>query len=660
MSFETIFIASGSTGITQSPSGKPLTDFSGFLYYISASGGDGEKIIIGDDAQYQNGAAGYVNSGFIDFEYPYNVDLTTLNVSIGTTGPTGTTEISFQYTDDPSITKYPIGATGFPGASDIAITKGTVRIVADKPTIIANNSIPNYNSYQNCQGFYNGGVYTSGNANIFVNTNLYNQRWINTLPVTATKAPSEGLVPEFGSTGSQYNGGGYYGGINDTATYGPFGRSSGGLATDGTNPPGSTGYTILTLIPKDAIVSSEFVGSTLVASSDINAWDSTGATVNNIGVTGLYLYGMAGGGGGGGFVNADNGGGGGGGGVLSFGFTEIPTGATGYYCDIAAGGGGVHTDVSASTAGNMGGASSINFRKPDTSVYEYIECLPGRGGRGAGSLAAGEPSNGDGGMGYYGGGGGYNPFDNYTLGGISFIRIPSYQGYNDNITDYSGSGGDGGGSINSASFGRSASWGPDITDGAFTGGGGGGFWGGCGVLQGAESGYGSNGLTSAYGYASGGGGGGYYSSSVVYAGGGGSGGYVILRKIVSNNYYLITLDSSSTITSIPIAQILPYTGVWCYAEGINTINNANVSMVSNNTCHFLIKEDGLTQINYNKNAVSPVPALTFQFKSLNINNVIYPQVSSFIPADLTKIEDVDTTTTFVFSNTFRYKLFFYR
>ena len=275
MSFETIFIASGSTGITQSPSGKPLSDFSGFLYYISGQGGDGEKIIIGANAQYQNGAAGYVNSGFIDFEYPYNVDLTTLNVSVGTTGPTGTTEISFRYTDDPSVTSYPIGAPGFtPGPPDIAITQGTVRIVADKPSIVFNNS-NNHNSYENCQGFYNGGVYTSGNANIVFYENLYNQRWINTIPVTAATGPSEGLVPDFGSTGSTgspYNGGGYYGGINDTATYGPFGRSSGGLATDGTNPPGSTGYAILTLIPNDTIVSTEFVGSTLVAGLDINAW----------------------------------------------------------------------------------------------------------------------------------------------------------------------------------------------------------------------------------------------------------------------------------------------------------------------------------------------------------------------------------------------------
>lgn len=671
MSFETIFIGSGSTGITQSPSGKPLSEFSGFLYYISGAGGDGEKIIIGADAQYQNGAAGYVNSGFIDFEYPYNVDLNTINVSVGTTGPIGTTEISFQYTDDPSVTSYPIGTGGgFPGSVDIPITKGTVRIVADNPSRVFNNSNNTY-SYENCQGFYNGGVYTSGNADIVFNTDLYNQRWINTLPLTATTAPSEGLVPEFGSTGSTGpadNGGGYYGGINDTATYGPFGRSSGGLATDATNPPGSTGYAILTLIPNDTIVSTEFVGSTLTAGLDVNAWDSTGATGSINGLTGLYLYGMAGGGGGGGFINDVYGAGGGGGGVLSFGFTEIPTGATGYYCDIEAGAGGAHTDVTASTAGYMGDASFINFRKPDTSVYEYIECLAGRGGRGDSSAPG--ANSGDGAAGYYGGGGGVGGGAggiSNTYGGVSFIRIPSYQGYNNNSTDYfpppggNGDGGNGGGSINYSSFGRCIFWGSYPGSDAFGGGGGGGLWGGCGVAQDTDIGTSlNNRYTSAYGYASGGGGGGYYSSSAVYAGGGGSGGYVILRKIVSNNYYLITLDSSSTITSIPIFQMLPYTGVWCYAEGINTINNANVSMVSNNTCHFLIKEDGLTQINYNKLAVAPVPALTFQFKPLNINDVIYPQVSSFIPADLTQIEDADTPGIFVFSNTFRYKLFFYR
>lgn len=673
MSFETIFI--GPTlgqNVTQSPSGKPLTDFCGFMYYITGPGGDGQTVIA-NNTQYQNGGSGYMNSGYIDFEHPYNVNLSTINVKV----VSNVTEISFEYTNDPSITQYPINSgPGFPVNSDIPITPGTVRIVADQPTNIINNTDNTYNSqnadlynYLNSQGFYNGGVYTPIGASEPFNFNtMYNQRWIspNITPTTYT-IDSEGSVTNINSTNSFLNGGGYYGGVNlNPGVTGPFGRSSGGVATDVTNPPGTYGYAVLTLIPNEAITYQSFTGSTLQPSGDINAWDSAQGSTGGIGVTGLYLYGMAGGGGAGGFLtNAqDNGGGGGGGGgILSFGFTEIPNGATGYYCDIVAGAGGPHTSVSSSTWGDNGNSSFITFYDQLSNVYEKIECLPGLGGK-TSSTSTITPTSTDGGAGYYGGGGGNYSTDSslntpaYAFGGLSLIRIPSYQGFNTNPTDYvpgndSRMGGNGGGSINPLSFGRCLFWGTDPGDDTFVGGGGGGLWGGCGVSQDTDPADSlDNGITSAYGYASGGGGGGSWSSA-TYAGGAGSGGYVILKKITSNNCYLITLNSSSGNTTIKLSEFINYTGVWCYTEGINTVQNSNVTMVSNSLYHFLIKEDGLTSIQYTASSSS----LVFEFKKLNLNGTLYNQNVNFATPDLTQINYFPF---FMFSNTFRYKLFFYR
>lgn len=622
MSFETIFIGSGSTGITQSPSGKPLTDFCGFLYYIMGSGANGTSITTDSGpGAVINGGSGTVNSGYIDFNYPYNVDLSTLNVNIG-----NNTSITFQYTNDPSNFSNPY-PSGYDGSQTYTISKGTVNIQADQPYSFSEITNGTYLapdiSLSSAEGYYAGGVYTYTGYTEPTNNTVTDQQ-NNTQEI---EVQAEGTVVKF--TGLDYAnlGGGFYGGVTEGRTsgssrFGPFGRGSGGTCILDTPNNGTFGFAVLTLIPNSAIGITGFIAADTriqgVANNngDYYVWDtpSNEETITNI--SGLCLYGLAAGGGGGAYKRIEGatnaGAGGGGGGFLSCGMFYN---SSNYNCVAHAGaggysiGGGGSGDITQN--GNAGENTVITFKDLSDNIIEQIECMGGQGGS-ASTEYHDDSINGDGGDGYYGGGagvGGEGTMDNFAFGGESQINIPSYNGANQSSTHDKG--GDGAGSINSSCFGVGGTNGASSTA-AFGGGGGGGLWGG----NGAASGSGStpNQWSSALGYASGGGGGGF-DDGTGYPGGGGSGGYVILKQLNSNNFYFTKLTSNTTLS---LAQFVTYKGLWIFTDNFDT---TAVSISSLNTFHFLIKEDGLISVVYN----STTKELTLNFKKLSVNGTNYLQ-----------------------------------
>ncbi len=333
-----------------------LSDYCGCLYYLMGSGGNPTGSF--------GGSSGYVITGYLDFDYPYEIGFSS--------GATGTcllvnclstnSQIVAYLKNDPSSSVYPI------------------TIQADQGQVW-NSTDYDGGSGLNVTGFF---------APTFANTGSFlNQRNVGiTGPVAA-----QGSITSFYGTGDT-GGGGFYGSnLTDIDGYGY------GSGTDGGT--GGSSIAVLSFIPRNMI----YTGGT--GSTGTYFLDIPGAT----GVTGgsnLLLYSLLAGGGGGGnnYDGAidDYGGGGGGSGDICDGFLNI-AGSTGTFLNIGNGG-----QANQGSANNRGGNTTLNT----------IITVGGWGGGNGNSN-----SNGSGGYGFYGGGGGTNG-GVAGQSGISKTNILSY------------------------------------------------------------------------------------------------------------------------------------------------------------------------------------------------------------------------------------------
>jgi hypothetical protein len=274
--FKTYVITNpSSTSLTFSLGSTGLTGYDGFLYLLMGSGGPGGTV---GGISY-GGSSGYINSGYIDLNYPYNVRDITVKLN-----PASITTLSVGYTGpnyDPTN-----------GASDFVLLadQGQSCNIVTSPTT----------------GYRIAGLYGPSNGfssqSVGGNPYLINQRGID-----SSGGPDGPLNGQGGMTNDfcQYQsspeilgGGGFYGGT--LGPTGPFGFSSGSWFSPPTGTNGTLGYAIITLIPSLSVQSTVFA--------------TGGGNTGTIGNSGIYLYSLLGGG------AAGYGGGGGGSGDTNFGF----------------------------------------------------------------------------------------------------------------------------------------------------------------------------------------------------------------------------------------------------------------------------------------------------------------------------------------------------
>lgn len=523
-----------------------LSGYKGCFYYISGAGGNNSSI---GSLDY-GGPAGYVNSGYIDFEYPYNVNEVKLDCNLN-----GETTLSIGFTGpylDPSLgTDYAvIKADAGSNYLDSNFTESSSQASSNVIRSSYNIGALKYNAVYNDTIDQRGNVYSGTGASGY-NSN-------------------GNLTSDYGQTvGSDLGGAGFYGNYGIT---GGYGYSSGYYSTP------NYGYGVVSLIPSDNIVSSNFI---------IDTTQTTGLTGNST----TILYNLLGGGGGGGkFDNgtSDNAGAGGGGsGDWLCGLLKLPTGTV-LNINVGAGGTGA-TGPAGNTGfiGDTGGNTTLTYNNTT------ITAIGGEGG-GYESVNLTVPSstyfaNGAGGAGYYGGGGGSYGKGSwtgiYSYGSVSYTKIPSYNGQQGNARagladNYSGGGG---GSVNYSKFGAPAEDSGDRT----LGGGGGGFWGGGGEYNGTglpQPGRGSS--IDGVGYGCGGGG-------SKTSGGTGYQGYAIIHYLKDTNENF-TINNIFSNTIFTINEYRNSVGFWFFLSEKNYYNSG----------HFLIKEDGVQSISFNINTVS--------------------------------------------------------
>jgi len=499
MSLKTYVITGSSSNVTQTIISPELDNYGGFLWLISGKGGSNTT---------SGGNAGFVNSGYTDFTYPYTFDKTYgINVLLGATG---ISNLSYKYTDSPG------GGTGY---------------------VVFNADQGNSSS-----GFFLG-------AN---NTSSVSQRG-----VTGTTSSEGYLTNDYGA--SLLGGGGFYGGTTGASgPTGPFGYSSGTYDNTGSPAPG---YAVITLIPSSIESNVFFEGVT----------GAVGVTGIH-GVTGLNIYSILGGGGGGagGAGNrAANGGAGGGGGVFKSGFFQVNSSTNINYTIGQGGTGGTIGVVNPGGNDNINGDSGYNSSL--IFGNENIISIGGEGGINGyvnfNPISVGGRGYFGGGAGIRGSGSTYYGYPE----SMSYINIPSYNGEASSIggNTLAGNGagfvfGDNniisGGTLLGYGQGANANGGGIID---YAGGGGGGLWGGNGGFYTSSI---QLNATSASGYGSGGGG--SASTSQGY-GGNGSGGYVLMKTLNTTNLKFYKIITNTKFT---YSQFYLYTGFWFFLDGDTGFN----------------------------------------------------------------------------------------
>ncbi len=503
MSLKTYVITGSSSDVTQTIISPELDNYGGFLWLIAGKGGSNTG---------SGGNAGFVNSGYTDFTYPYTFDKTYgINVNLGATG---ISNLSYKYTDSPG------GGTGY---------------------VVFNADQGNSSS-----GFFLG-------AN---NTTSVSQRG-----VTGTTGSQGYLTNDYGV--SLLGGGGFYGGTTGASgPTGPFGYSSGTYDNIGSPAPG---YAVITLIPSSIESNVFFEGVT----------GGAGVTGIH-GVTGLNLYSILGGGGGGAASDVSGiGGGGGGSGEFKSGFFQVNSTSNIYYSIGRGGTGGNYVSFNP-TDGIDGDNTNLIINNENiisrggkagnvtTNLNGGVGYFSGGGGGGSDDAAGGNvygssqvdsfininSYKGEGGNQialYAGRGGGYVFGDNNMI-----ISNPP----NPPILEGFGQGGN-------------FAYASNGIGGA--GGGGGGLWGGNGSVYSIIGFPDQISGTDASGYGGGGGGGsGYGFIGTNPNGTNGSGGYVLMKTLNTTNlkFYKIT----TTNTKFTYSQFYAYTGFWFFLDGDTGFN----------------------------------------------------------------------------------------
>jgi hypothetical protein len=387
------------TSLTWSLGPTGLTGYDGFFYSVAGAGGTGGSR--GGSIPYA-GSGGFIQSGYVDLTYPYNVDNITVDINTN-----DKTTLSIGYTG-PNI-----DPTG--GTSPFVLTADAGQVYEQYPDISGNTT----NNRVVC-GFYapgNNFTYQTGNPI------LINQRNIDSGSI-GNSGGNGGPIGALSSTLGQelfpsiQAGGGFYAG--GTGIFGatePFGFNSGGYNTQSIT---STGYAIISLIPSSMTITSNF-------------FNIEGDTGTYTGSTGLYLYSLLGGGGGGGD-------GGGGGGVYECGILNSTTGIINY----SVGTGGIALALNQQSIDGNGGDSFLTLSEEPLLPYT----APGGGG-GATTVSSG-------GDGFFTGG---YPSMAFIRKANSYINMPSNNsltqkgaGFVNTNYGQAGAGGGGGGPYGGNSF----------------------------------------------------------------------------------------------------------------------------------------------------------------------------------------------------------------
>lgn len=562
-----LFFEGGVTGINLDST--ELNGYSGAFFWMQGQGGNG--FAVGNN--FFAGTSGYINSGYIDFDYPYSVDSLYLQVK--------TTEGNYQ--TDP-CSKLQITYAPFSGA----------------PVDDNGNQFPVFHGAN--QGYmYNSGdapyappnTYIGGadfGAGVITTTPLKVQTQLNSITFSAgssgTIVSTGSVVPQlFGKTSVNYiGGGGYYGaGAENGSGAGAagFGSGSGIIGSTSYNPDDSNkfwpGFVVVSLIPSSMITNPIFI-----------TYGDTGAT----GATSdTYLYQLLGGGGAGGYSSSIHAGGGGGGsGVYKNGFFNVKNPST---INLISGLGGVFN-----TSSNNGNSSKI--------LYKYGEntfTFEGKGGS-AGSIN--NDSTGMGGTGFFSGGCGAVAGLNTIKQSNSLTLMPCNSQGTSGVGESANGGGYLGIMYQDGQSNYSAGQSVGLIGIGVGGGGGGGWYGGYGgVVNGTPILIASDAL----GYGCGGGGGAGDGTNFVNAGNG-SVGYALLREFNPGTAAtLIRVTNSRTIAP----ELFGKSGVWAFLA-------ADTGLDALNTLHFSIPYDGLKSIKI----VSNDGNFTVYFNFTNLLG--YPQI----------------------------------
>jgi hypothetical protein len=522
-----------------------LSDYQGCLFYIQGGGS-----IVGNFSPdlFYGGQGGYVNSGYIDFYSPYAVDF--ISMSCDNITLLGNTIIEITYINDNTAGALP------------------VKIQAYNGTLIINNSSDGDNQPPSI--YYKTGYYVGElSINNLVATAVVDQRGNEysspgSIGGYTTISSGNNVTSDYGNNVSGlYGGAGLYG---SNGNIGGYGYGSGKY-----DPPGTYGYGVISLIPKSAIVNSNFITSNTTIGS-------TGIT----GPNGFALYNIVGGGGGGasqwGF---DTSCGGGGAGDIISGILNIPT-SQNLNITIGSGGYGGYLSTVGIANGGDGGNTTIGYGSSN------IVSAGGFGG-----FTDGTNGLGCGGPGYYGGGGGLTNSTVDGKGGSSFTNAIGYEGKNANNTpNYAGKGG-GSVSDNIKPFYYGYGGGPVSTSSNHNGGGGGGgYYGGNGSLDGVL--LGPLFFADATGFGCGGGGGSFYGTNYSL-GGDGSAGYALINYISSDNIKTYKITGNRNFSFMDWKNS---SGFWFFLSGDGTAYNGQSYK---NTGHFLIVEDGVQGISFTQN-----------------------------------------------------------
>lgn len=610
MSFTTHVVKTGSLTLTRGniePS-LNLNNYDGFFYYMMGPGGSGASSTGFFPYTTIAGPSGFVNTGYVNINYPYNI----IQVKIAINESSVILSLSYDNSNPTGSSIYPF---------ELVANSGYIPNSAITPISGSNGISP--------IGYYYGSASQYVGAASFIT-----QRSNNVLNSSSAIQAEGGVNSLFTQQGnSVYPGGGFYGqNFIGSGVTGPFGYSSGGAINANGTPysSGNSGYAVITLVPKSL--------------TNTNFYTTNQSNLPISG--GLMVCSLLAGGGGGGFSHnysgaTNYGSGGGGSGSYQVGLVSIAT-PTSLNLTIGTGGAGAADDGSGDTNGAPGapGGDTILTINGNT-FYTY---------GGQGGLNGYQNINpGNGGAGYFGGGGSLGGNSaNITPGGYSYINIPSnistirtrgvYAPYYDIPTTVNQTnGGNGMGYVNT-NYGQGGN-GVGSASGAGSGGGGGpyggqGFGGESSPVQEPTDGQ---------GYGCGGGGGGHEGDT--YDAGSGSGGYAIVSLLsVSNNYKLLTVNASNPSISLGILDFINFKGFWGFLQG-------EIYLPELNTCHFLIQEDGVNSIKLNWN-VSTGGTIAINFNPLNLSGNVYSQNFSLTAA---RGNSISTSSTPSFANVLFYR-----
>lgn len=553
-----------------------ITGYKGVLYYLSSPGGQNGSVYSGitnSTILNHGGCAGYVISGYCDFDSPYPVS----NLSLTTN--TTDTSLSLNLIGDPTN-----------GTNPIVINVNNTNTVYQNTDNFLNytilNRVKDINSTSEeyfQTSYFKGSLYYQTNdptppLNVYKTYDQRNNLYLGPIGSSGSTGydSSGNICPLYGNIYNNVLGGaGFYGNNGDTGD--SYGYSSGYYTVP------NYGYGIISLIPNDFILTKYFITG------------DTGITGNGD----IILYSLNGGGGGGGGWSDDGngnarGGGGGGSGDFIHGFLQVSNTLN---IKVGLGGTGGGQNSNGQTGGNTNLNNITAFGGSAGGFVSYFN-----------NIINNPPPNtsGSGGPGYYGGGGGVGGYDDektftYSHSGASYTNIYSYNGQQGvGVAGISNSGiaGIGRGSVSYSGtyiFGD-APFNDIKHDEESGGGGGGGFWGGNGTLNGGL--YNSV-SKNASGYGCGGGGGSQEIGTGDISGGSGSPGYAIINFINKTHPYL-KVYKITTNTTFNSSMLDVVKGFWFFLSGNGPSTPFGGGKSYHNTGHFLINEDGVSQINITK------------------------------------------------------------